>query len=44
MYAPPSFLVTLVAHATFGEFLGFAFGFSVVSVEHEVLRVPRPPT
>jgi hypothetical protein len=36
----PSFLlVQLVAHA-FGKFLEFSFGFSVVGVDHKVLKVP----
>jgi hypothetical protein len=36
---PAFLLVQLVAHAL-GKFLEFTFGFGIVGVDHEVLKVP----
>ena len=36
---PAFFFVQLVTH-TFGEFLEFTFGFCVISIDHEILKVP----
>ena len=38
-YEPAFFFVQLVTH-TFGEFLEFAFGFCIIGIDHEVLKVP----
>ena len=36
----PAFLfVQLVTH-TFGELLEFAFGFCIIGIDHEILKVP----
>jgi hypothetical protein len=37
--APGFLLVQLVPHA-FGKFHEFTFGFNIVGVDHEVLKVP----
>lgn len=39
---PALLLVELVAHGL-GEFLELAFGLGIVTLDHDVLEVPKPP-